>query len=312
MLRRWSLVFVAVLAPACSLTVDMDGYTGGVADTGAERIDATIDSAADSGAGIDSTVADSETVDSSFPDTNVVDTADTSVPVADSVADTTVLDTSVADTSVADTSVADTHVADTYVADTYVADSNADTTVTDTSVADTSTTDSGPSCHLVINELVTGRALPGSAVDELIELYNPCSSAIAVGAWKVVYRSYAGVSDASTLATLTGSVAPGAYVLIAGSGAYSKTPYTPDYTYSAGGLAASGGGVALRDDKGAIVDSVTWGDAVAGHAFTETTAAPAPGTTSTGQSIARTPNGKDTNDNSVDFVTATPTPKAAN
>lgn len=61
------------------------------------------------------------------------------------------------------------------------------------------------------------------------------------------------------------------------------------------------------------MDALAWGDAVAGHPFVETTKKAAASTSAPpGQGLARTPNGKDTNDNSADFAAATPTPKAAN
>jgi hypothetical protein len=162
----------------------------------------------------------------------------------------------------------------------------------------------------VINELLTGRT--SSLADEFVEIFNPCPDSIAATGFKLLYRSAAGTTE-STMVTLTGPVASGAYVLVASSGGvFSKAPYVADYTYSSG-IAASGG-LGLRDAAGALVDSVTWGDAAAGHPFTEgTSPVPAPTTTSTGTSLARTPNGKDTNVNTVDFAAATTiTPKAAN
>jgi hypothetical protein len=85
-------------------------------------VDATSDTAVDSGLRED---ADTTESDTTIADTSAVDT---------SVADTSAVDTSVADTSAVDTTIADTSVADTSVVDTTVAD----TSVTDTSVADTS------------------------------------------------------------------------------------------------------------------------------------------------------------------------------
>jgi hypothetical protein len=78
------------------------------------------------------------------------------------------------------------------------------------------------------------------------------------------------------------------------------------------GLAAGGGGVALRDSSGAIVDSVGYGDAV--NAFVEAHAATAPpATAAPGSSAVRLPDGHDTNDNAADFsVSSSPTPGSSN
>lgn len=267
-----ALGLLVSLFAACSLTVDLEGYSGGKLDSGA--IDSGAVDARDTGA--DTTVAD-----------GLADSMDTAVADADAAADTTV-----------DSAI-------------DILDTAADTE-SDTATDSAPDGDAGPGCHPVINEVVTGLALPGSATDEFVELYNPCPSAISLSTWKIAYRSSAGASE-STLAALTGSIPAGGYLFLASTGGYfSKTPYTPDATFSSG-LAGAGGGIGLRDDKGALVDSLAWGDAVVGHPFAETTKKAAATTSAPpGQGLARTPNGKDTNDNSADFAAATPTPKAAN
>jgi hypothetical protein len=85
----------------------------------------------------------------------------------------------------------------------------------------------------------------------------------------------------------------------------------PDQSFSTA-IAATGGGVALRDSAGAIVDSIGYGDAV--NAFVEGHAASAPpATTAPGSSAVRLPDGHDTNDNAADFsVSASPTPGSSN
>jgi hypothetical protein len=111
--------------------------------------------------------------------------------------------------------------------------------------------------------------------------------------------------DSSTLvATVNKSVPAMGYLLFANSG-YTGSA-TADYTYSSG-LADGGGGVALRDASNNIVCSVSWG--TANNGFGSGNAAPAEGT---GKSIARQPNGKNTQDDSADFASSTPTPGAAN
>jgi hypothetical protein len=82
---------------------------------------------------------------------------------------------------------------------------------------------------------------------------------------------------------------------------------TADLSFSVD-LATAGGGVALRDPSGNIVDRVGYGTAT--NTFVEGTTAAAPGS---GHSVGRRPDGMDTAHNSSDFVSiTTPTPGAAN
>ena len=97
------------------------------------------------------------------------------------------------------------------------------------------------------------------------------------------------------------------YLLIAGPAFAADGGSVPDQTYGAGKLAAAGGGVGLRDAAQMLVDSVGYGTAT--NAFVEASVAAAP---PNGQSIARKPNGVDTNQNALDFAVATPSPRAAN
>jgi hypothetical protein len=157
--------------------------------------------------------------------------------------------------------------------------------------------------HVVVNEVKTGSA--ASASDEFIEIYNPCAMAVDLTGFSIVYRSAAGVTDVVVI-NLTKTIGATGYLLIAGP-TYSNGG-TPDQTYGVGRLAAAGGGVGVRDGAQLLVDSVGYGTAT--NAFVEGAAATAP---PNGQSIARTPNGTDSNHNDVDFAVAmTPTPRAAN
>jgi hypothetical protein len=159
-----------------------------------------------------------------------------------------------------------------------------------------------------INEVATGTT--GAATDEFVELVNTGTAAADVGGWKVVYRSAAGTSD-TALATIPNgtTLAVGGFYLLGGAG-YAGA-HTPNQSFTAG-LAATGGGVAIRDTAGALVDSVGWGTAT--NAFVEGTAASAsPTTAAPGSSIVRRPDGHDTNDNSADFsVASTATPGVSN
>jgi hypothetical protein len=155
---------------------------------------------------------------------------------------------------------------------------------------------------------MTGSA--GAASNEFVEIVNTGTAGADIGGYKLAYRSAAGTSDVTLATVPTGTtLAAGGFYLLGGSG-YAGTR-APDQSFSAA-IAATGGGVALRDAAGAIVDSVGYGDAV--NAFVEAHAASAPPTTAApGSSVARIPDGHDTNDNAADFsVSASPTPGGAN
>jgi hypothetical protein len=159
-----------------------------------------------------------------------------------------------------------------------------------------------------VNEFSTGTS--ASATDEFVEIVNAGSSSAGIGGYKLVYRSGAGTSDL-TLATITGgtTLAPGAFYLFGGSG-YAGTKLANQSFSQA--LAASAGGIGLRDATRKLVDSVGYGTAT--NAFVEAHPAPAPPATSVpGSSDIRLPDGADMDDNGVDFTVSTaPTPGGSN
>jgi len=166
----------------------------------------------------------------------------------------------------------------------------------------------GDTATLRVNELMTG--VTGAAANEFVEIVNAGTATANIGGFRLAYRSAAGTSDV-TLATIPDgtTLAAGAFYLFAGSAYAGAAP--PSQSFSTG-LAAGGGGVALRDSSGAIVDSVGYGDAV--NAFVEAHPATAPpATAAPGSSAVRLPDGHDTNDNAADFsVSSTPTPGGSN
>jgi hypothetical protein len=159
-----------------------------------------------------------------------------------------------------------------------------------------------------LNEVATGTT--GSAADEFVELSNTGTAPADIGGWKVVYRSAAGTSDTSLVTIPTGTTLPrGGFYLVGGAAYAGAQP--ADQSFSTG-LAATGGAVGVRDDSGTLVDSTGWGTAT--NALVEGTPPPAPpATVAPGSSLARIPDGRDTNSNSADFaVTSTATPRASN
>jgi hypothetical protein len=159
-----------------------------------------------------------------------------------------------------------------------------------------------------VNEFMTGST--GAASNEFVELVNAGSAAVDISGFRFAYRSAAGTSDVTLATAPDGTTIPaGGFYLLAGSGYLGS--HTPDQTFSAS-IAATGGGLAVRDASGTILDSVGYGEAT--NAFVEghpTTAPPA--TAAPGSSSNRIPDGHDTNDNAADFsVSASPTPGASN
>lgn len=167
-------------------------------------------------------------------------------------------------------------------------------------------------CRPVINELQAGGA---TGSDEWIEILNPCTTAVDVNGWTLVYRAAnnVGTTDTGLMIALAGQLAPGDIRLYAGE----------DYAGPNDGKWAGGSGgimqqtsaaVALRmgpQDTGMIADAVAYGTVTTGHPFIEGVAlAPM----MNGRSAQRRPfDGRDSNNGMADFVQGPPgTPRAPN
>jgi hypothetical protein len=166
----------------------------------------------------------------------------------------------------------------------------------------------GGEADLTVNELMTG--VTGAASNEFVEIANTGTAAADLSGWKLVYRSAAGTSDVVLATVADGTLLPAGGFFLFGGAAYAGGP-AADQSFSAS-IAATGGGVGVRDAAGNLVDSVGWGTAT--NAFVEGTVAAAPPTTEApGTSTGRVPDGDDTNDNAADFVLDdSPTPKGGN
>ena len=165
-----------------------------------------------------------------------------------------------------------------------------------------------PACGLRdvrINELSTGGA--NGATDEYVELYNPCTQAVALAGASIAYRAATSGGDNFTIVVFgaTHSVAAHGRFLVA-NGNYAGTADVKPFQAGAG-LAASGGGLGLKDAAGAVIDSLGWGSAVNAYVEGHPVAAP-----STAQAAARKTDGLDTDDNMADFALSAPSPGAAN
>ncbi len=176
------------------------------------------------------------------------------------------------------------------------------------------------SSAVVISEVYGGGGNSGAQYrNDFIELYNKSASPVSVAGWSVQYASATGTSWATT--PLTGSIAPGAYYLVAeGAGANAGAPPLPpaDATGSIA-MSASSGKVALVTSTVAlsgcaaacssatgVLDFVGFGtanDAAGGH--------PTPGLSNTTSANRRITPFTNTGDNANDFTIEAPTPKAA-
>ncbi|MDQ6682864.1 MAG: lamin tail domain-containing protein, partial [Chloroflexota bacterium] len=153
--------------------------------------------------------------------------------------------------------------------------------------------------HLVISELLTGAA---SASDEFVEIFNPTARDLALDGLELVYATASGSSLTRKVGWPTSGAAvvpPGRHLLVANqAGSFASIA---DQLY-AGGLAATGGSIALRvAGASSAVDAVGWGNAAV--AWREGSAAVAP---PPGASLERLPGGaagswQDTDDNLADF-----------
>jgi len=113
----------------------------------------------------------------------------------------------------------------------------------------------GYSSSLIINEVQAG--ITGDANVEFIELYNVSYSPVDVAGWSIVYRSANGTSDIRIYEFENGSIfGQKDYFLLVRSGKTVGIP--PNGTFSQA-LAYSGGGLAIRNASGEIVDSLGWG-----------------------------------------------------
>ena len=173
---------------------------------------------------------------------------------------------------------------------------------------------------LVISEVfLNGGSSGASYLNKFVELYNPTSSGVPLAGDTLQYRAATStvVPTGSQVFALTGTVAPHGHFLIQLPGNGSTTNPgealpTPDLSTggsvnpgAAGGtlyVAASATGVLPTD--AAVIDKLGWGASNSPE-----------GTAATGNSLVlsyqRAATGADTDVNSADFTTATPTPQNA-
>ncbi|HEY0036275.1 MAG TPA: lamin tail domain-containing protein, partial [Longimicrobium sp.] len=111
---------------------------------------------------------------------------------------------------------------------------------------------------IVINELMVDPSAVADTDGEWIEVHNRGTAAVNLQGWVIASNNDSPQTIASSV-----SVPAGGYVVLARNGnAALNGGVTEDYAYSTLTLANTSDWVALRDNLGASVDSVTWATAM--------------------------------------------------
>ena len=209
------------------------------------------------------------------------------------------------------------------------------------------------SAPVEINEVQTGTSTTPN--QQFVELYNPAEGPANVSGWQLEYTNASAGRRGTTITTLATlpagtSIPAGGYYLIGGAGYVSAGTQPPDnqsFTQtSTTQLSPTGGGIAIADRTGFVVDSLGFGVSTnsgyalsayqrASNIFTESCPAQSYGVVPTvtdttltalfptsdtnppsipdGDSLIRLPDGASTGSNCNDFtVTSTPSPGATN
>jgi hypothetical protein len=167
--------------------------------------------------------------------------------------------------------------------------------------------------NIVISQVYGGGGNAGTTFrNDFIELFNRGTSPVNVTGWTVQYTSTTGTTWQTTV--LSGTIQPGRYYLVQeaqGAGGTTDLP-TPDATGTIP-MGATGGKVALVNNSTALTGACPLGanviDFVGFGAANCSETAPTAATANTTAAIRKNGGTTDTDNNSTDFVIATPTPR---
>jgi hypothetical protein len=156
---------------------------------------------------------------------------------------------------------------------------------------------------VVINEFEPNPAGSDGGL-EWIELYNTGAAPVDLSGWSIE-KATSSYSNAYTFGPGE-SIPAGGYIVVAGEFVAGATHYlAPGDTLSMGNASSSGDAIQLVDGLGIPVDVVVYGpdnsDGFLDESGFIATPAPSP---PNGGSLARIPNGADTDDNAADFLVA--------
>jgi hypothetical protein len=170
-----------------------------------------------------------------------------------------------------------------------------------------------PINHVIINQFMVQGT---TASDEFVELYNPTTSAVSLSSYKLQYTAVGstGWTSPSRNISLSGSIAPDGFYLIAANGFYDSIADT----HFSSGFSKTGGNIRLINGA-APIDSVSWGASIisthplseiaANHSYTREE--------QVGNTISRTDSDNDLDDffdlfpanpRGSNYLVATPTP----
>jgi hypothetical protein len=163
---------------------------------------------------------------------------------------------------------------------------------------------------ILITEIQANGEGTGTTTQELIELFNPLAEPVNLLDWSVVYVNSSGTQ--TVLYTFSEPLLFLPNTFIIGKNTATATTYlpdiTPDFTYMNGssGLAATSGGVIIKDSTQLVVDEVYW---TSSATFVNDKTI---NSLSNGKSVQRECDSSqklvDSNLNSNDFMVALPTP----
>lgn len=163
--------------------------------------------------------------------------------------------------------------------------------------------------HVVISEI----AHNGSSIEEFVELYNPTNTTVVLTNWKLKRFTSSSLVSANLVASMSGTIAPHGYFLIAYPG--SLYAATADMIYSSPSNALTNNhAIELLDNTNARVDLVGMGSALASESATSSNPLATQSIERKASSLATSQsmtvggtdelsgNGYDTDNNSNDFV----------
>jgi hypothetical protein len=168
-------------------------------------------------------------------------------------------------------------------------------------------------CGVVVNEVQIGSAV--GVADEMVELFNSCARSITLAGNTVLVARALGDPTTIELQDLAGVTIPaGGYRLFTNTSYAGLGASDGVFPIAGADLLTGNGAVAIAARRGAaydVLDAVAWG--AGGGAGAPAEGATRPAAPADGKTLARLPNGADSDDNGADFSSAAaPTPRAAN
>ncbi len=116
--------------------------------------------------------------------------------------------------------------------------------------------------NLLISEVQVNGPGSGTTTQEYIELYNNTDEPVIVAGWSIIYKNSSAKETVLYSFLDDFSIAPRSFFV--GKNSLTSSTYLPEvaadfvYTLPTSGLAASGGGILIKDANQAIIDEASW------------------------------------------------------